>query len=135
MDIILVSMDTTSRAHKGLQLQSYLGYWLRRVSNAVSGAFPRALHQKQTSVAEWVLLRELHERGQTAPAELADGLGSPVAQFLESSTNSTQRSGSKRMQKRATAGSACFLPRGQDAAISLSWLRLLIETMHATSIV
>jgi DNA-binding MarR family transcriptional regulator len=68
-------MDTTSRAHAALQLESHLGYWLRRVSNAVSGAFSRALHEKQTSVAEWVLLRELHERGRTAPGELADSLG------------------------------------------------------------
>ncbi len=57
------------------QLEGHLGYWLRRVSNAVSGRFARALQEKQTSVAEWVLLRELHERGQTAPGELADSLG------------------------------------------------------------
>ena len=57
------------------QLESHLGYWLRRVSNAVSGAFARALQEKQTSVAEWVLLRELHQRGQTASGELADSLG------------------------------------------------------------
>jgi DNA-binding MarR family transcriptional regulator len=56
-------------------LESHLGYWLRRVSNAVSGAFSRALQEKQTSVAEWVLLRELHARGQAAPGKLADVLG------------------------------------------------------------
>ena len=56
-------------------LESHLGYWLRRISNAVSGSFARALQGKQTSVAEWVLLHELHQRGQTAPAELADHLG------------------------------------------------------------
>src|ERR1039458_405637 len=75
MDTILVSMDTTSRVQAVPQLESHLGYWLRRVSNAVSGAFSRALHEKQTSVAEWVLLRELNDRGQTAPGELADSLG------------------------------------------------------------
>jgi DNA-binding MarR family transcriptional regulator len=57
------------------QLESHLGYWLRRVSNAVSGSFARALQEKQTSVAEWVFLGELHERGQTAPGKLADSLG------------------------------------------------------------
>ena len=57
------------------QLESHLGYWLRRVSNAISGSFARALQEKQTSVAEWVLLRELYERGQTSPGELADSLG------------------------------------------------------------
>jgi len=56
-------------------LESHLGYWFRRVSNAVSGAFARALQDKQTSVAEWVLLRELHKRGKAAPGELADILG------------------------------------------------------------
>ncbi|HXC96833.1 MAG TPA: MarR family transcriptional regulator [Edaphobacter sp.] len=69
-------METTTRdAQQVPQLESHLGYWLRRVSNAVSGSFARALQEKQTSVAEWVLLRELHERGQTAPGELADSLG------------------------------------------------------------
>jgi DNA-binding MarR family transcriptional regulator len=57
------------------QLESHLGYLLRRVSNAVSGAFARNLQEKQTSVAEWVLLNELSERGQTSPGELADSLG------------------------------------------------------------
>jgi len=57
------------------KLESHLGYWLRRVSNAVSGSFSRALNDKRTSVAEWVLLRELHDRGQTSPGELADSLG------------------------------------------------------------
>lgn len=56
-------------------LENHLGYWLRRVSNAVSGAFSRALQEKQTSVAEWVLLRELHERRQSTPGDLADILG------------------------------------------------------------
>ena len=56
-------------------LESHLGYWLRRVSNAVSGAFSRALQEKRTSVAEWVVLRELHDREQAEPAELADLVG------------------------------------------------------------
>ena len=69
-------METTSEKAALLpQLESHLGYCLRRVSNAVSGSFSRALQEKQTSVAEWVLLRELHQRGQTASGELADGLG------------------------------------------------------------
>jgi len=76
METILDSMETNATTTRQLsQLESHLGYWLRRVSNAVSGTFARALQEKQTSVAEWVLLRELHERGQTAPGELADGLG------------------------------------------------------------
>lgn len=69
-------METTSgKAPHIPDLESHIGYWLRRVSNAVSGAFARALQEKQTSVAEWVLLRELHKHGQAAPGELADLLG------------------------------------------------------------
>jgi len=69
-------METNATTTRQLsQLESHLGYWLRRVSNAVSGTFAHALQEKQTSVAEWVLLRELYERGQTAPGELADSLG------------------------------------------------------------
>ena len=45
------------------RLEKHLGYWLRRVSNAVSGEFARALQEKQISVAEWVLLSVLSERG------------------------------------------------------------------------
>ena len=69
-------METVSRKTPAPpHLESHLGYWLRRISNAVSGSFARALQEKQTSVAEWVLLRELHERGKAAPGELADSLG------------------------------------------------------------
>jgi len=69
-------METnTGNTQQLSQLENHLGYWLRRVSNVVSGTFARALQEKQTSVAEWVLLRELHERGQTAAGELADSLG------------------------------------------------------------
>lgn len=69
-------METTPRRESPApKLESHLGYWLRRVSNAVSGSFSRALGEKQTSVAEWVLLRELHDRKQTSPGELADSLG------------------------------------------------------------
>ena len=40
-------------------LEAHLGYWLRRVSNEVSGAFMRALQTEQVSAAEWVALRLL----------------------------------------------------------------------------
>jgi DNA-binding MarR family transcriptional regulator len=76
LEIIIISMETKGATTRHIpDLESHLGYWLRRVSNAVSGAFSRALQDKQTSVAEWVLVRELHERGQAAPGELADTLG------------------------------------------------------------
>ncbi len=72
----MVSMETmTGPAQHIPDLESHLGYWLRRVSNAVSGRFSRALQAKQTSVAEWVLLRELYERDRASPAELAATVG------------------------------------------------------------
>jgi DNA-binding MarR family transcriptional regulator len=68
-------METTSDAKRSISgLESHLGYWLRRVSNAVSGEFARSLRAKQTSVAEWVLLRDLHECEPTTPGELAEAL-------------------------------------------------------------
>ncbi len=76
MESIIISMETTAVNKERLPgLESHIGYRLRRISNAVSGSFSRALHEKRTSVAEWVLLRELHDRGQTSPGELADSLG------------------------------------------------------------
>jgi len=42
------------------------------VSNSVSGEFARSLQARQTSVAEWVLLRHLYERQQATPGELAE---------------------------------------------------------------
>lgn len=76
MKIIIVSMETTSRARSGIsKLETHLGFWLRRVSNAVSAEFARSLRAKETSVAEWVLIRELHDRGQATPSELAQVLG------------------------------------------------------------
>ncbi|MGD0829628.1 MAG: MarR family transcriptional regulator [Terracidiphilus sp.] len=66
-------METISREKRSISgLESHLGYWLRRVSNKVSGEFARSLHARQTSVAEWVLLRHLYEREQTTPGELAE---------------------------------------------------------------
>lgn len=72
----MVSVETNASSAKHVpELESHLGYWLRRVSNAVSGGFSRALQDKQTSVAEWVILRELHKWGQAASGELAAKVG------------------------------------------------------------
>jgi DNA-binding MarR family transcriptional regulator len=54
-------------------LEDHLGYWLRLVSNHVSGAFAEKLSAKGVSVAEWVLLRELYDHAQP-PSQLADRL-------------------------------------------------------------
>jgi DNA-binding MarR family transcriptional regulator len=68
-------METKSRTKSSIsEPECHLGYWLRRVSNHVSGSFARSLQARQTSVAEWVLLRHLYERRQTTPGELAEAL-------------------------------------------------------------
>jgi DNA-binding MarR family transcriptional regulator len=72
-EIIIVSMETTLNAkHSISELESHLGYWLRRISNSVSRQFAQSLRVRETSVAEWVLLRLLYEREQASPGELAD---------------------------------------------------------------
>jgi DNA-binding MarR family transcriptional regulator len=55
-------------------LETHLGYWLRRISNAVSGEFARSLQARRTSVAEWVLLRNLWDRTEATPGEMAEAL-------------------------------------------------------------
>ncbi len=52
-------------------LERHLGYWLRRVSNHVSGEFKRALQSRNTSVAEWVVLCHVDEHPGITPGELA----------------------------------------------------------------
>jgi DNA-binding MarR family transcriptional regulator len=56
-------------------LESHLGFWLRFVSNQVSGGFSRRLAADGVSVAEWVCLRELYEAKELAPSLLADRIG------------------------------------------------------------
>jgi DNA-binding MarR family transcriptional regulator len=55
--------------------EAHLGYWLRRVSNHVSGAFAKGLQDRHVSVAEWVALSQIDERPEIRPAELADATG------------------------------------------------------------
>lgn len=56
-------------------LESHLGYWLRAVSNEVSGAFADKVEALGVSVAEWVILRLLFDKAGAAPSELADLTG------------------------------------------------------------
>jgi len=56
-------------------LGAHLGYWLRFVSNHVSYAFARKLVDKDVTVAEWVVLHELHGVEPVGPSRLAERLG------------------------------------------------------------
>lgn len=57
------------------ELTAHLGYWLRHVSNHVSQAFARKLAAKDVTVAEWALMRVLHDRRPTSPSQLASDMG------------------------------------------------------------
>lgn len=67
-------METIAARSAISGLETHLGYWLRRVSNSISNGFARSLQEKQTSVAEWVLLRHLWDRPQVTPGEMAEAL-------------------------------------------------------------
>lgn len=56
-------------------LESHLGFWLRFISNHVSGRFQRLMEAKGVSVSEWVALRQLFQSGAASPAQLMDALG------------------------------------------------------------
>ena len=56
-------------------LTAHLGYWLRFVSNHVSQAFARKVEAHGVTVAEWVLLRQLHDAEALAPSRLAERMG------------------------------------------------------------
>ena len=64
-----------SSAQPGYTLECHLGYWLRLVSNQVSGAFARALELRHLSVAEWVALNLIERGSDPSPAMLADAMG------------------------------------------------------------
>jgi DNA-binding MarR family transcriptional regulator len=56
-------------------LHSHTGFWLRFVSNHVSYSFARKLTDTGVTVAEWVILRELFDAGETSPSCLAASSG------------------------------------------------------------
>ena len=67
-------MEGIAPQRSASDLELHLGYWLRRVSNHVSGEFARTLQTRRTSVAEWVVLCHVQERPGITPGELAEAL-------------------------------------------------------------
>ena len=53
-------------------LKQHAGFWLRFVSNHVSHAFARKLMASGVTVAEWVVMREMFDDGETSPSVLAE---------------------------------------------------------------
>jgi len=56
-------------------LESHLGFWLRFVSNHVSGRFKRLVEEAGVSVSEWVALRTLYAADSSTARNLALSLG------------------------------------------------------------
>lgn len=56
-------------------LESHLGFWLRFVSNHVSGRFQQLLEERGVTVTEWVALRTLWSQEEGTHAELIRTLG------------------------------------------------------------
>lgn len=56
-------------------LEDYLGYWLRCLSNYVHNTFADRLAGYDVSVAQWVVLRTLYEREDTSLNEAASLVG------------------------------------------------------------
>jgi DNA-binding MarR family transcriptional regulator len=56
-------------------LEAHLGYWLRFVSNSVSGAFAEKLAAQGVSVAEWVVLRLIHGDAKMPASAIAEATG------------------------------------------------------------
>lgn len=50
------------------ELDAHLGFWLRFVSNHVSGMFRKRVEENGVTVSEWVALRELYSRPSSSQA-------------------------------------------------------------------
>ncbi len=65
----------TSQTPRVSDLSEHLGFWLRFVSNQVSGQFARSVEENGVSVSEWVALRALYAADVVATAALIASLG------------------------------------------------------------
>ncbi len=68
-------MKPTSSPPPVSPLDAHLGFWMRFVSNQVSGEFARAVEARGVSVSEWVALRTLYDQAGTTHAALMASLG------------------------------------------------------------
>ena len=56
-------------------LEKHLGYWLRCLSNFVSGGFAKKLAERNVSVAQWVVLRTLYDNQNITLNQAAQMVG------------------------------------------------------------
>lgn len=76
----------TKGSASGDPLHRHLGYWMRLVSNQVSGDFARALGIHEISVAEWVALNQIHRVQALTSSMLSAHMGmtrGAVSKILE----------------------------------------------------
>lgn len=57
------------------RLEDHLGFWLRFVSNHVSGRFRKQVEESGVTVSEWVALRALYASESSTPRVLMESLG------------------------------------------------------------
>jgi len=67
------SIPSTSKPVSALD--SHLGFWLRYVSNHVSGRFEKSVEAAGVSISEWVALRILYSETESTPTDLMRELG------------------------------------------------------------
>jgi len=68
----IIRMSKTSHPS---DLEDHLGYWLRCLSNFVSGSFEKKLSGHNISVAQWVVLRTLYESSGVTLNQAAQLIG------------------------------------------------------------
>ncbi len=69
------SKRMSKAAHTPSNLEDHLGYWLRCLSNFVSGSFEKKLSGHDISVAQWVVLRTLFENSGVTLNQAAQLVG------------------------------------------------------------
>jgi len=72
---VKAQIGTVKAEMQPASLESHIGFWLRFVSNHVSQSFARKVEGSGVTVAEWVMLREMYEAGETSPSRLAASSG------------------------------------------------------------
>ena len=68
-------MPDRTRPETVSDLAAHLGFWLRFVSNHVSGAFADKIAERGVGVAEWVVMRALYDAPALAPSRVAEVIG------------------------------------------------------------
>lgn len=102
-------------------LKSHIGYRMRVVSNAVSHSFARKLAASEVTVAEWVILREMHSDDEkTSPSRVAELTGltrGAVSKLMErllkkGLVTRTESAGDRRYQEiKLTANAVKLIPK------------------------